>query len=245
MMRKPFPPYLALSVGLLGLAFSAIFIRWANAPGPVSAFYRMVIAGMVLAVPFGRKQAQNRSLPFRDLVFAVLGGLFFAFDLALWSSGVMLGGATLPTLMANTAPIWVGIGAMTFFREKPTPAFWIGLLLAIGGAASILRIQLAALDLNIALILGLVSGLFYAGYFLVTERGRRHLDTLRYFWISVVACALTLLVINRVLGYPLWGYPPLAVWSFIGQGLFTQSIGWMAINYAQGHLPLRGSPPHC
>jgi len=35
----------------------------------------------------------------------VLGGLFFMADLALWATGVVMSGATNPTLLANTAPL--------------------------------------------------------------------------------------------------------------------------------------------
>ena len=35
-------PYLALAVGILSLGFSAIFVRWAQAPGIITSFYRML-----------------------------------------------------------------------------------------------------------------------------------------------------------------------------------------------------------
>ncbi len=44
---------LALLVAVLGMGLSAIFIRWANAPGAVSGFYRMLIAAALMGLPFG------------------------------------------------------------------------------------------------------------------------------------------------------------------------------------------------
>ena len=43
-------------------------------------------------------------------------GVFFAGDMALWSTGVMLACVASPTLLANTAPIWVGLGAVNGWR---------------------------------------------------------------------------------------------------------------------------------
>ncbi|MER3459395.1 MAG: hypothetical protein C4309_12865 [Chloroflexota bacterium] len=66
--------YLALGVGALGLGVSAIFVRWANAPGAVTSFYRMAIATALLAWPFYRRVKARGGLPRRGLWFALLGG---------------------------------------------------------------------------------------------------------------------------------------------------------------------------
>jgi hypothetical protein len=40
--------YLVLAVAIAGIAWSAIFVRWAGIPGSASAFYRVLVAGAVL-----------------------------------------------------------------------------------------------------------------------------------------------------------------------------------------------------
>ena len=40
--------YAALALAVGGVTWSAIFVRWAGTPGPVSAFYRVLIAAAVL-----------------------------------------------------------------------------------------------------------------------------------------------------------------------------------------------------
>ena len=47
--------YLAMGLGIVCIALSAIFTREAGIPGTVSAFYRVGIAVVVLAIPFGRE----------------------------------------------------------------------------------------------------------------------------------------------------------------------------------------------
>jgi len=42
--NKNLLPYLALAAGIMALGFSAIFVRWAAAPGPVMGFYRIGLA---------------------------------------------------------------------------------------------------------------------------------------------------------------------------------------------------------
>jgi drug/metabolite transporter (DMT)-like permease len=133
-------PYLALGAGVLGLGFAAIFVRWAGAPGPVASFYRLAITVTLLTLPFFRRvKAKGKGgVPTAGLQLAVLGGLFFAGDLAFWASGVVLSGATSPTLLLNTAPIWVGLGALVLFHERLNATFWIGLVVAMSGALIVL-----------------------------------------------------------------------------------------------------------
>jgi drug/metabolite transporter (DMT)-like permease len=236
--REQLLAYLALTFGLLAIGFSAIFIRRAEAPGTVASFYRMSIGLLVLSLPFLARKKNLRSLPWNELRFALLGGLFFAVDLSFWSSGVVMSGATNPTLLANTAPLWVGLGAFFIFRERLPAAFWIGLLIAMFGAALILGLDaLRSLSLGLGTFFGLLAGIFYGGYFLITQRGRNALDALDYFWVSSFSSVLVLAVINLVFGQPLTGYPQTTYLNLIGLGVISQGVGWFLINYAQGHLP--------
>ncbi len=231
-------PYLALGVGILSLGFSAIFVRWANAPGPVTGFYRMAIAVVVLAWPFYRRVKAQGNLPRQGLQAAVLGGLFFAADLALWTTGVVMSGATNPTLLANTAPLWVGLGALLFFREKPNGTFWAGLLLAVTGAAVVLGLDsLRAVSFGFGALFGLLAGIFYGGYLLITQRGRETLDPLTYFWPAAVSSTLALLSLNLVLHQSLTGYSIHTYLNFLALGVVTQVLGYLSINYALGYLP--------
>jgi drug/metabolite transporter (DMT)-like permease len=236
--RSNYVAYLALAAGILTISFSAIFVRWAGAPGTVTSFYRMAIAASVLAWPFYRKVRSREDLPRLGLRTAVLGGLFFAGDLALWSTGVVLSGATNPTLLANTAPVWVGLGALIFFRERLSAKFWLGLALAMSGAILILGLDaLSAATLGLGTFLGLMAAIFYGGYFLITQRGRERLDSLTYTWLTTASAAVVLLVLSVVLGHSLTGYTAFSWLNFLALGIVVQVLGWLAINYTQGYLP--------
>ncbi len=230
--------YLALGVGVLCLGFSAIFVQWADAPGIVTACYRMLIAVVLMAVPFYRRAKAQDNLSRRGLQFAVLGGLFFACDVGSWATGVTMSGATNPTLLANTAPLWVGLGAIVIFREKLSRMFWVGLLLTMSGAVVILGLDtLHAASVGLGSLFGLLAGFFYGGYYLITQRGRETLDSLTYFWPAALTSALCLLALNLALGQPLTGYSTTTWLIFLAQGLISQVLGYLAINYALGNLP--------
>jgi drug/metabolite transporter (DMT)-like permease len=235
---RGFLPYLALVFGILGLGLSAIFVKWANAPGAVSGFYRVAIAAAVLAIPFGAEARRQGPLSRPHLWLAVLAGLFFACDLTSWNTAVLIGNAANATLLANTSPFWVSLGALILFREKLRPLFWVGLTLAMLGAVLILGADfLHHPVLGLGDLLALLAGFFYGSFFLATQRARERLSALVSWWISAAASSVALLMFTFILGQRLWGYPAATYWNLIGVALVAQVGGYISINYALGHLP--------
>ncbi len=135
--------YLALVAGIVCIAWSAIFVRWTDIPGPASAFYRMLIPAVVLLPTFVTNRKPQR-LGGHTWGIIALGGLFFALDLALYNTSILRTSAANATLLGNNTPIVVGLLTWLLFRRRPQPAFWLGLLLAIGGSLVILWADLVA-----------------------------------------------------------------------------------------------------
>ena len=229
--------YLTLFVGLISIGFSAIFVSQAGVPGTVASFYRMAIPTAILAGPaIKRLRERKRSRP--PLSWAVLGGFAFALDLSFWASGVVISGATIPTLLANTAPVWVGLGALLFFREELSRKFWIGLAIALLGTALVLGLEsLRSMSLDLGAVLGLLAGIFYGAYFLITQLGRKSLDVLSYFWVSGVSATAALFIFNLLLRQPMWGFTSKTYFNLLALGLISQGVGLLAIIYVQGFLP--------
>jgi drug/metabolite transporter (DMT)-like permease len=231
-------PYLALALGIFSLGFSGILVRWAQAPGIITSFYRMLLAGVLLGIPFLRRAQAAGGLSRRGIWVAALGGAFFAADVATWSTGVMLGGATNPTLLANVAPVWVALAAVLLLKERLAGRFWLGLALAFAGAGLVLRVDLtrgAAFGQGSAL--GLLASVFYGGYLFVTQLGRRDLDSLSYTWIAGASSTLVLLLGGLAFRLPFTGYPPASYWNFLGLAVGSQVLGYLAVTYALGRLP--------
>ena len=229
---------LALIGGVIILGFAAIFVMWSGAPGPVTALYRMLIGSAAITPIYLLKRGSTPgSLPRRGVLMAVLGGSLFGCDMAIWMSAIGISGATMPTLTANTAPLWVGIGSILIFRERKAPGFWVGVLVAIIGVALVLGHNIRATDgLATGMIMGLVAALFYASFHLATQVGRRHIDTLSFLWISTLSAAGALLIINIIMRSHLTGFSPKTYLVFVALGILVQFMGWLLINFAQGYL---------
>ena len=237
-MNKRLLPYIALVAGILSLTLSAFFVRWADAPAPVFAFYRMGIGGLLIT-PFFIKAGPARQISSRKfLLLPILGGLLTTFDLTLWNTGVQSTTIANATLLGNTAPIWVVLALWLIFKQKFTNKFWLGLVLALGGAAIVLGYDFFMRPhFGLGDTLALVSGMFYGGYYLATQYGRKNLGVVPYLWVVSLAATVSLLIVSLLMGYSITGYPLKTYGAFIGAGVVVQCIGYVAIAYALGHLP--------
>jgi len=244
--------YLALAAAVGGITWSAIFVRWAGIPGAASAFYRVLIAALVLVpwrltvgVGVGSRFAirKSRSDPVAKTAaaVAVAGGVFFALDLALWNTAVLRTQAAIASILGNNTPVFVGIMSWLVFKRRPRASFWIGLALALGGCLVILSADLRRAAEGAGSLTGdllaLVASVFFAGYLVTTERVRTAMDTLTFNTLSICGSAATLLAVCLLFDLPLTGYAARTWWALAGLGLVSQLGAYYALVYALGHLP--------
>src|SRR6185369_18085468 len=101
--NKSLMAYLALGVGVISLSFSAMFVRWANAPGPVTAFYRLFFSIFLLLPIFLPRIKTLPSLRSGLVLFPLMAGIFTACDLGLWTTSLSFTTASNATLLGNTS----------------------------------------------------------------------------------------------------------------------------------------------
>jgi len=229
--------YLALIGGIVCIAWSAIFVRWTDIPGPASAFYRLLIPAIVL-LPTYAFHRETKPLVRRSLGIIAIGGLFFAFDLALYNTSILQTSAANATLLGNNTPIFVGLLTWLIFRRRPDSSFWIGLALALGGTSVILWADLAhhvRFGLGDAMSLGAAA--CFAVYLLATEKVRETIGTLAFLRLAIFSSTIAILLINLALGSSLRVPNARTWWALIGLGLVSQLGGYLFLTYALGHLP--------
>lgn len=233
-------PYLALAAAIAGIAWSAIFVRWAEIPGSASAFYRVLIAGAVL-LPWRLARGATRTAPNRAAIWtAVAGGVFFALDLALWNSAVMRTQAAVASILGNNTPIFVGLMSWFVLRRRPRAAFWIGLALAMAGGVAIMSADLqegGAAGSLAGDLQALAASVFFAAYLITTQRVRESMDTLTFNTLAIGGSIATLLVVCLALDLPMTGYSTRTWLALAGLGLVSQLGAYYALVYALGHLP--------
>jgi drug/metabolite transporter (DMT)-like permease len=233
------PAYLALVAAVAGIAWSAILVRWAGVPGAASAFYRVLVAGAVL-VPWRLVRGVTQPVSPRAAAIAVLGGVFFALDIALWNTSVMHTGAAVASILGNNTPIFVGVLTWLVLKRRPRGSFWVGLSLSLAGCLTIMLGPAHTGSAPITLygnLLAVGGSAFFAAYLVTTERVRREMDTLTFNTLAIAGSIATMLIVCVVMRLPLTGYPPRAWAALVALGLVSQLAAYYALVYALGHLP--------
>ncbi|MEO0982616.1 MAG: DMT family transporter [Pseudomonadota bacterium] len=221
-----------LFVGALCIGFAPIGLRLSEMGPQATALWRYVFA---LPLLFVLVLAAERRLPAAPNRFAVLAGIFFALDVALWHWGLTLTTVANATFIVNLGNICVGFVAWLIFGERPSRVWGAAVLVALIGAALLSQgggadgqadIRGDALALGAAVLVG--------GYMLCAQLARRSLSALdALFWMTAVQVVVALAV-TLAAGETLWPQTASAWWPLIflglvahvaGQGLIVAGLG--------------------
>jgi drug/metabolite transporter (DMT)-like permease len=233
------PALFALFAGALAIGSAGIFVRLSETGPTATAFWRGALAlpALVLWAWFERRRQPAGSAPpsLRNPLF-LWAGVFFAGDLALWHSALLLTSVAAATLEANCAPILVTLFAWALSGKRPRLKFLGALALAFGGMLLILAPKLGGG--SHALLgdgLGLATACFYAAYLLAVARLRTRYGTGIVMLISTLV--FTVLLLPLALMQRFWPVTAQGWWLLIGCALSAQVLGQGLIAYALAHLP--------
>lgn len=259
--RRLWLAYAALAAAVVAIGWSAIFVRWAGIPGSASAFYRVLIASLVL-LPWRathKPAGARRQTPTRNAyLMTVAAGVFFALDLAFFNTAVMRSSAATTSLLGSNAPVFVGLGSWLLLRKRPHALFWAGLAASMCGIALMIWAATTAgpasahADLSTLPslatpaaprqsvsgdLMAIAAAFCFAGYILAVSKARESMDTLTLNAIAMAASTVALLPICLVIGAPLWDYSRDTWIALLWLGVVSQVGAYLCIAYALGHLP--------
>jgi drug/metabolite transporter (DMT)-like permease len=228
-------PKASLIIGIICISFSPIFVKLAVAAPVASGFYRIFFAWVVLA-PYCIYKGQLK-IARKDLLIALLGGVVFGADIAIWNLSLIKISATISTLIANLAPVWVGLLSFVILRKKSGALFWIGTWIAILGMIVLVGYSnILHLQFNIGLIYALIASLFYAIYIMITKDILRKISTITFMFYNMLAASVFLLAICMFQHNELIHFSTPTWLNLIGMGLICQLAGWITINYSLNYL---------
>lgn len=232
--------FVALLGGAVGIAYAPIAVRLSEVGPTTTAFYRLALALPLLWLWASRSPAPTTAAsltPVEQRTFA-LAGLLFAADLALWHASIRLTTVANSTLFANFAPFVVSTGAWFLFRERITRPFFIGMVLAISGAALLVGVSLELSPRHLLGDgLGMLTAVFYGSYLLSVKSLRTRHSTAVLMFRSGLFCAPALLLTALASGEALLPASWRGWLILISLALFSQVLGQSLIAYALAHLP--------
>lgn len=189
---------LILFFGVLCLSTSAIFVKLADAPSSITAFYRLFFTVLMLA-PFAAasKSARNEcvSLSKKQWGMCLVSGILLAIHYILWFESLNYTSVASSTVLVTLQPIFSIILGYFFLKERLNPAQIASCLIAIGGS---FIIGWGDFQTGAAALIGdgmaLLAAAFISTYFFIGQIARKRISVILYsvlsYFSSVVFLAL-------------------------------------------------------
>jgi drug/metabolite transporter (DMT)-like permease len=195
-----------MAVGIAAISFSPILVRVAALPALALAFWRC-LAGAALLAPFARRSAAGGERA--EVARLAAAGVLLAVHFALWNASLALTSVAASTTLVSCSPLFVGLGGR-LLGEPPGRRTWLGIALAMAGAAAIGLGDAIGVDLGGRALLGdalaFAGSAAIAGYLLLGRAARRRLPVSTYAASVYGVAAAVLLPACLLTGSVLLGY---------------------------------------
>jgi drug/metabolite transporter (DMT)-like permease len=234
-------PVLAAVLGAMSIAFSGVLVRLADVPPATAAIFRCAYALPFLAIVALLERRAYGPRPASQVLLAWGAGAFFAVDLELFHHTIALVGAGLATVLGNTQVIFVGVLAWLLLRERmplrtaiavPIVLFGVVLISGIVGA------EPYGSDPGLGVVVGLGTGLSYAGFLLILRHGNA--DQRRPAG-PLLDATLAATIFSLLIGLPLGEVDLVPSWPshawLVALALSAQVVGWLLISISLPRLP--------
>ena len=232
-----------LALSVIGISFAGPLIRLSHAHAVVIAtwrlFFSLIIVGVALIATGSWRQW--RALDRAGLVLAAGAGVLLALHFWAWNLSIALTTIAASTVLVDLQPVIVAGASAAWLKEAPSRQQWLGIGLAVFGAAVLGSADWGAgTHGNRALmgdLLALGGGVAAALYYLTGRRVRQQLDLWPYVAIVYGVCFLTLLAISVAAHLPLLHQPPreLAIFAALAAG--PMLLGHTGMNWAVKYAP--------
>ena len=230
---------LILLLGIIGISFSAIFVKFATAPSAVLAFYRMAFATLCLApVIFFRHREELKNLPVKKVIMCLVSGFFLACHFTCYFEAIRYTSVSSSTVLVDTEVFFICIFSYLLFKEKCSKIGMIGIIITfVGSVILAMGDRSGGSQVLLGDILALMGAFFVAVYTMIGSRQRKGLSTNVYTFFVYGMAAITLLCFNLLSRTPIPGYGAMNYfWGFM-LCVFCTLMGHSIFNWGLKYLP--------
>jgi drug/metabolite transporter (DMT)-like permease len=238
------PPWVVLLVAVAAISFGGPLTRLAHAHPLAVAAWRvgLSLVGVTAFLLVSRGWRQWRTLTSRELGAALAAGVFLALHFWSWIASLSLTSVAASVVLVNMQPVIVALLSAAILHEAPVRRQWIGIALAVAGAAVVASPGLSvapetARRTFLGDVLAILGALTAALYFLVGRRLRAKLDLWPYVALVYGTCFVVLVLFAMAVGAPLIPQRGREIAIFAGLALGPMLIGHTGCNWALRYLP--------
>ena len=231
-----------LIAGAFIISFSAVFTKVTTVSSSISAFYRVLFGGIFLLI-YSLIKKEKLWVGIPAILYSVLAGVFFAFDLFVWHRSIHYIGPGLATVLGNFQVVFIALISFLVFKEKVNWKFYMSIFLALIGIFLLCGINWNGNTHNykLGIVLGLITAVFYTGYILTlnfsSKLKNRFSPSSNIFWVCI-SSSVGLGIISKFSGesFALISLKNLVV--LLAYGIFCQCLGWIFISSSLSNIPV-------
>ncbi|MCM3117152.1 DMT family transporter [Neobacillus sp. MER 74] len=199
---------LPLTISIIAISFSAIFVKWSDAPASILSMYRMWFASLLMVPIVWNKRKEFKNIEKKEWLFLFFSGVFLALHFVLWFGSLKLTTVASSTIILALQPIVSLIGGFLLFKERTTVSALMTMGIAIIGAMMIGWGDFGlSSDAMMGDLLSFFSVIAVVGYLLIGQSIVKKVSHWLYSFCVFFAAAIVLTIYNVSAGVSLTGYP--------------------------------------
>ena len=229
---------LIVTLGVLGMSFSAILVRYSAAPSMVLVFYRLFFAALIMTVPGIRGLVREwPDITAKDLFCCLVSGFFLALHFNAYFTAVKLTSIAAAVVLVDAEVFFVSFAMLFFFREKLKKQALFGILITFAGSVIIALGDAGGGGGSLAGDLWALSGALFMGIYTVMGKiCRRHMSTGSYTMLVYWVTTLTALAFLRGQGLPVIGYSLTDIGCAFGMTILCTLLGHSVFSWGLKYI---------
>ena len=199
---------LPLTISIIAISFSAIFVKWSDAPASILSMYRMWLASILMLPIVWKKRSEFKHIVKKDWFFLFFSGFFLALHFVLWFGSLKLTTVASSTIILALQPIVSLVGGFFLFKERTSLSALMTMGIAIIGAMMIGWGDFGlSQDAIMGDLLSFFSVIAVVGYLLIGQSIVKKISHWLYSFCVFFAASIILTIYNVSTGVSLSGYP--------------------------------------
>jgi drug/metabolite transporter (DMT)-like permease len=226
------PLFFPLTVGIIAISFSSIFIKISNAPVSVQGMYRLLFTVLFMFPFMWRQMNVYKKITRKDYFLLFFSGLFLSLHFLFWMGSLKLTTVASSTIILSLQPIFVLIGAYLVFREKTTKPAIVSMSVAIIGAIFVgwgdIGVSYQNIQGDALSILGTAA---VAVHMLIGQKLLKTVPASVYSFVVFLTAVLIFSLYNLALSIPMTGYSEKEWGIFILLAVVPTVFGHVLFNW--------------
>ncbi|NOU98964.1 DMT family transporter [Paenibacillus planticolens] len=232
MNKTKVPISVYLLIGIIAISFSAIFVRWSDAPASVTAMYRLLMTN-VLMLPFlWNYRNEITRIRRRDWLRTAASGIALGLHFLFWMDSLRFTTVASSTAILTLEPIFVLGGAFLIYGQRTSRKAVIAMCVAIIGAICIgwgdFQFSGTALKGDFLSLIGTVA---VALHMLWGKSLRERISAFVYSFFVFLFAGLVLAVTNVATGTSFTAYPAKEWGVFLLLAIIPTVFGHYVFNW--------------